>query len=371
MGKKILEVFGEPISYGGQESFVFGALDSMDLSGLHFDFLTPYYIDNEYYRKFIRKLGGRLYLFNLKFIPGKSRINIISKFNHFLSNHEYDVIHIHSGSISVLAFCSLIAKLHKTKKIIVHSHMAGSKESVKHKILRKIMHPIFITCVTYFCAPTKAAGKWQFSKKIANNKLILVKNGINLNLFSFDYIKRNIMRKKLNISKNTLLVGNVGRLNLYKNQIFLIKIIAELKRAEPDSKLLLIGSGENYKRKLEFLSEKYGVSDSVIFTGNVNNVYDYMQAMDIFVFPSKFEGLGIVAIESQGVGLPVIASNHVPREIKVTRNVYFMKLTDHPCEWANKILNIRGYSRCDTSKEIKEHGYDIHQTAEIIRDLYL
>ncbi|WP_225362303.1 glycosyltransferase [Secundilactobacillus silagei] len=367
----VLEVFGEPISFGGQESFVFNNIKAMNLQGLKFDFLTPYYIDNENYSQFIKKIDGHLFSFNLGFNPGKSRLNIIKHFDSFLTDHFYDVIHIHSGSISVLGICAAIAKKHQINRIIVHSHMAGVNESFKHRILKKLINPIFKKCATDFCAPTKVAGNWQFGQSLTKNRLHIIKNGIDLSKFSYNHSVRIQMRKKLNISNETLLIGDVGRLTSDKNQMFLFEIFCELKRIQNNSKIILVGSGNKYKKELQSVAKKHHFDIDVIYTGNVNNVNDYMQAMDVFVFPSKFEGLGIVTIEAQSMGLPVIVSTRVPKDVKLTKKVKFLNLSDPPFKWANEIVQCNQHVRDTSEMTIRQAGYDIRETAEILRNLYI
>lgn len=366
----VLEIFGEPISFGGQESFVFNTIGAMNRENLKIDFLTPYYVDNPKYQRFIKQIDGNLYKFNLKFEPGKSRVNLIRPLEQFLKTHHYDVVHIHSGSISVLGFCALIAKKQKVKKVIVHSHMAGTNESLKHKILKQFMAPLFRFSATDFCAPTKEAGAWQFSSTIVKNKLNILRNGIDMSLFSFDEKQRMIMRKQLNLTEKTLLIGNVGRLDSNKNQVFLVKVFNELLKYKKDSKLLLIGDGLDYKKRLDVIIQKNHLKNFVIFTGNVNNVFDYMQAMDVFVFPSKFEGLGIVSIEAQGTGLPVVASNQIPKEIKMTDSVHFMSLNDDVERWASEILKLSKSKRTDFNLATAHSEYDIKNTSKVLRDLY-
>ena len=133
---RILESFGEPIADGGQETFVFSVLEKMDLSGLEIDCLTAYDCRSKRYRTLVEEKGGKIYSLHLPFAPGKSRNNIARPFRAFLKKHSYDIVHIHSGSISVLAIMASVADKAGVKKVIVHSHATGDKDSLKHKILR-------------------------------------------------------------------------------------------------------------------------------------------------------------------------------------------------------------------------------------------
>ena len=369
MGKtKVLEVFAEPFSNGGQEAFVMNVLQNMDMTNLHIDLLTPYYSDNEYYKGILKKLGCGLYSWGLDFMPGKSRFFYIKLFSTFFKRHKYDVVHIHSGSISALTYIAYAAKKTGVKKIIVHSHSTGNP-GIKHSVIKGVAAPLLEKVATDYLACSVSAGEWKFSSKICDNRLSVVKNGIDIQKFRYNSEVRNQTRNELGVPKNTIILGHVGRLSAEKNQSFLIDVLHRLSKKERDYRLLLIGAGED-RAKLEKKVETLGLNDKVIFLGNVNNVCDYMQAMDVFLFPSLFEGLGIVAIEAQGAGLPVIASNNVPEDICITSLAERISLDDMDL-WIKKLEDIAFNNRKTDIKSIQESGYDIADTARAIREIYL
>ena len=369
MGKtKVLEVFAEPFSNGGQEAFVMNVLQNMDMTNLHIDLLTPYYSDNEYYKGILKKLGCGLYSWGLDFMPGKSRFFYIKLFSTFFKRHKYDVVHIHSGSISALTYIAYAAKKTGVKKIIVHSHSTGNP-GIKHSVIKGVAAPLLEKVATDYLACSVSAGEWKFSSKICDNRLSVVKNGIDIQKFRYNSEVRNQTRNELGVPKNTIILGHVGRLSAEKNQSFLIDVLQRLSKKERDYRLLLIGAGED-RAKLEKKVETLGLNDKVIFLGNVNNVCDYMQAMDVFLFPSLFEGLGIVAIEAQGAGLPVIASNNVPEDICITSLAERISLDDMDL-WIKKLEDIAFNNRKTDIKSIQESGYDIADTARAIRKIYL
>lgn len=370
---KVLEVFGEPISYGGQESFVFETVKAMDKSNLKLDFLTPYYCNNKYYENFAKEINAKIYTFNLPFKPGNERFNVIRPYCELLKQNKYDVVHINSGSISILALMTYYAKKNRVKKVLVHSHMAISKENVKHSLIKKLYSPIFRYFSDYLVAPTEAAGLWQFPKSTFSKKGHIIKNGIDLDKFQFNLEKRNEIRSKLNFSSNDVVLGNVGRLAKQKNQIFLINLLNYIiQNKKTNYKLLLVGDGE-LKDLLKEKIKKYNLADYVTFVGSVSNVNDYLQAMDIFLFPSTDEGLGIAGIEAQAVGLPVITSKQIPKDIKVTKDVTFLETNLNYDEWLEKIIS---YSlnidrRKSNLTEIKNEGYSIKDTANNLKRLFL
>ena len=129
---KVLEVFGEPISSGGQESLVINIISHMNLENMQIDLLTPYYCDHTYYKSVIEELGGKVYEFGLPFEPGKSRFNINKEIDTFFKENKYDVVHVHSGSISVLCIIEYFAKKNGVKKVITHSHCAVEHINIKN-----------------------------------------------------------------------------------------------------------------------------------------------------------------------------------------------------------------------------------------------
>lgn len=368
--KKILVAFGEPISYGGQESFVFRTIGKMNRKGLSYDFLTPYYADNEHYIDFIKSINSKLYTFKLPFNIGKSRFNVIKSYKEILAKNHYDIVHINSGSISILALLTLYAKKAGVKRVIVHSHMAGEHQNFKHEILKKIYNPIFLRKADVLIAPTKVAAYWQFSHKVFEEKGIILKNGINLQKYIYSVQKRKEYRQKISYDNNNIVLGHVGRFSPEKNQTFLINLLEYCITQNKNFRLLLIGSGSQKDYLKELIYQKK-LEHYVDFLGNVNNVEDYLQAMDIFIFPSKYEGLGIVSIEAQAAGLPVLASKNIPADIKITNRVRFLSLNKPFEYWYSNILDMISKNKRQDNQQLSNHEYDVRDTAEKLRNIYL
>ena len=366
---KVLEVFGEPISNGGQESFVMNVLRHMDMKDMSVDMLTPYYCDNDYYIESMSKLGGSIVTLGLEFNPGKSRSNIKNKLYEYLSRNKYDVVHVHSGSISVLLIVAQVAKKCNVKKVLVHSHCGVEKITIKNVILRTLTAIPMKKNADIFCACSQVAGEAKYVSSISNGKMIILKNGIDFKEFKPNDEIRSKMRKQYNINENDFLVGHVGRFSYQKNHELLIDIFYEIHKKYSFSKLMLIGSGEleeNIKKKVN----QKRLTDNVIFVGNVNNVNEYMQAMDCFLLPSRYEGLPIVGVEAQGAGLPVFTSTNVSRELALTKLVKFISLQRSAQIWADAVLSCRGQKKEDFTNELRKNGYDIYDTADKIYNLY-
>lgn len=199
-----------------------------------------------------------------------------------------------------------------------------------------------------------------------------MKNGINIQQYAYNIGTREHYRNKLNISDHEILIGHVGRLSPEKNQIFLIKLLSYFIKNNTKAKLLLIGAGPQEK-SIRMSIKQNRLEKYVQLIGNVDNVEDYLQAMDLFIFPSEYEGLGIASIEAQDAGLPVLASTNVPLDIKVTDNVMFLDLNLSLKEWYKQSLKLlsRKYDRAENTNFLKKQGYDIRNTAEKLKKIYL
>ena len=366
---RVLEAFGEPVAYGGQEAFVFNVLEHMDLSGLTVDCLTAYTCDSERYKALAEKLGGGVYALGLPFAPGKSRRNIAAPFRAFLREHRYDVVHIHSGSISVLAIMAAEADKAGVRRVIVHSHAAGDRESWKHKVLRALASLYMRSHVGVYCACSRVAAEWKFAPDVAA-KARIVKNGIDIGRFAFDADVRRATREKLGLDEADYVVGHVGRFSRQKNHAFLVDAFAEMARRAPECRLLLVGDGEDRLEITRRIAEM-GLADRVAMTGAVDNVADYLQAMDVFVLPSLYEGLPISAVEAVGAGLPVVLSDAITREVGFSEDVVFLPLEAGSGAWADAVLRFRGRARADGAETVRQAGFDIVDTAREIRELYL
>lgn len=366
---RVLEIFGEPILHGGQEAFVLNVIQAMDMKDLIIDLLTPYQCKNEYYRTIVENLGGHIYSLNIPFNPGGSRHNLLRQYEKFLEKHRYDTVHIHSGSISVLMYASLAAKRTGIKKIIVHSHCAGDRKTLKYRLIKLASMPILSSCPTDYFACSKIAGEWKFPSNIVKDKLVIIKNGIDLNKFTYKADMSIQMRLKYGIPKDAFVVGHVGRFSFEKNHEYLIRVFKKTLEQIPTAYLLLVGEGElmnDVKKQVVRLN----LTEKVVFTGSVNNVQDYFQMMNIFVLPSRWEGLPIVGVEAQAAGLPVLVSKNVSRELDLTGGIKFLSLSDDVTEWVDQICKLKNCVRFNNTESLIKKGFDINETAVVIRNKY-
>lgn len=370
---RILEAFGEPFSFGGQEAFVMNVLEHMDRTGMEFDLLTPYYSDNNKAADKVRSWGGEVYALGCDFRPGMIRAGAEVPIRKFLKEQisrgkRYDAIHIHSGSNSMLAMYARLADRAGIKRIIVHSHCTGVP-GLKHDISKFLTAAELTMYPTDYCACSREAGEWRFPRSRCGADLIVLKNGINVSRFSYDAEVRAKVRKELGIDDKTILIGNVGRLTYQKNQSFLLVIFAEIcGRCTDDYRLLLAGGGED-RDMLEAEAAELGISGRVIFTGATDRIEEMYQAIDVLAMPSRYEGLAIAVIEAQAAGLDVIASDAIPELASVTDNVVFLPLDDRNA-WL-RALTSEHRRHPEAADGVRESGFGIEDAAETVRSLYL
>lgn len=365
---KVIEITCEPILHGGQERFLFNLIGNIDLTGLQIDVLTPYTCDNEAFKELIVNKGGSLFELNLPFCPGKSRKLLLSPVTKFLGNGGYDVVHIHSGSISALAYSAFAAKLSGIKKIIVHSHSTGA-HTLKRYFIRVFFGFMMRMCVTDYLACSLEAGIMKFTNKIVKNNLHIVKNGILVDEYSRDNKKRQMMKNKLGLAENCYTIGHVGRFSKEKNHKFIIDIFSSIVKEVPCCRLLLVGDGELINEIKGDVSTRK-LTEFVIFTGNVDNVQDYYQVMDCFILPSVHEGIPFVSLEAQAAGLPCVISEGVPKSVIIGKNVERVPLSDQQT-WIQKIVSFKNIRPVDNSEQIRANGYAISDMVDCIRNLYI
>lgn len=256
----------------------------------------------------------------------------------------------------------LIAASRMKCKKIVHVHST----SCQYKVLHKLLYHKFMKSYDYSVACSNAAGKWLYNDK----EFVVFKNGIELKKFLYNSQIRKDIRNELGICETSVVVGHVGNFNEVKNHRFLIDIFEQLYLVNPKARLLLIGDGPLLEKIKASVAYK-NLSEAVIFLGSTLRVAEYMQAMDIFVMPSLYEGLAMAGIEAQSSGLPCIFSDKVSKEIKLTTNVRFLSLDDSINNWVKVIIEMLKKDRNQEAvHEIKKSGYDIMQNGYNMQKFY-
>lgn len=287
-----------------------------------------------------------------------------------MKQHHYDAVHVHLGFYGFIALKA--AKECGIKTRIVHAHIAFVPETIKDKIIRKVLTAFTKYYATNLAACGIDSAKWVWGEKnYVNGKVIIHNNAIDTSIYQYSEKKRIEVRRKLGISDNTIIVGHVGRLCEQKNQKRLIEIFDEFVKCTADSKLLLIGYKElNYD--ISSLISHYKLNDKVLVLGVRNDVPELLNAMDVFVFPSKFEGLPFTLIETQCNGLYSLSSDSVSKFAKVSTCVDFLSLSATNREWALKALVLSGMKHnAYAIDSVRSEGYDLDIESYRLKEYYI
>ena len=358
---KVLLISTVGLKYDGITSVMLSNLEAMNRSGFEFFIAETLVSENEIREKF-ELLGCKIVkLPNRK----KNPFGYFWKLFNFIKKNNIDVVHA-NGNSATLAIEMLAAKFGNCPNRIAHSHNTKADYAKLDKILR----PFFDSSYTQAVACSNDAGKWLFKDK----PFIIVNNGRDIDRYSFNRAKRQQMREKLK-GNNKLLVGHVGGFVPQKNHEFLLHVYKELYSLRKDAIFYIIGDGY-LKKQIQNLVDKLGIKDRVVFTGNINDVQDYLQAMDVMVMPSLFEGLPLAAIEWQLNGLPVVMSDTITEDCIISDKVKSVSLSESYQKWAETIIEISKFNDRESSsikaqRIAKEKGFDVKDSAKKLRNLYL
>jgi glycosyltransferase involved in cell wall biosynthesis len=348
---------------GGAETMVMNYYRHIDRTKVQFDFLV-HREQRGAYDDEIEALGGRIYrmcpIYPQNFARYKRDLRVF-----FREHPEYKIIHSHMSELGYFAFCE--AERQGIPVRICHAHNAPHGFDMK-MIMRNYFKSRMMPHLTHLFMCGVESGRWLYGAQ-NESRFIMLNNAIDAAAYTCNSEKRAEMRNQLDLT-DKFVVGHVGRFNPQKNHPFLLEIFAALFKKNPDAVLLLIGGGDDMP-KIEAKAQTLGIAEHVRFLGVRSDVADLMQAMDVFVFPSLYEGLGIVLIEAQASGLPCVVSNVIPSEAYLTDLVTSEKLSASPDTWAEKILEMRNVPRIDRHAEIAAHGFDITTEAVKLQEFYL
>ena len=368
---KILLIQTSPLTYGGVEKYASCLIDAILNYGNKFsvEVLSPYVCTNDAYRKKLSKLKIPLYELGLNFSEGKGAKKLTRAIKEFYIKHnDFDVVHVNSGSKIAMAKVAYISKKMLNARVLLHSHCSIDNISLFKKFLRWMFSFPINKYSDYLLACSREASIAQFVNKV-QNKVIICNNGVDVKKFlPNDYIRQEY-RKKLNINQDDFVIGNVGRFTYQKNQIFLVEVFREIISRCKNSKLLLIGEGEeleNIKKKVK----EYKLQNKFIFLKEITDIQNYMQVMDVFVMPSIYEGLPIVAVEAQASGLPLVLSDKISKQSKIAEDVSFVSLNEDAVIWAKEILKYTNFTKKDNSKLLLKKGFSVPECYEKVLNLY-
>lgn len=351
---------------GGQETLIMNVFRKIDRESVMFDFLC---IINEPadYDEEIHSLGGKINFIDYSLCSGPlkplKRARLLYR---WLKEHksEYGVFHVHTQNAFYALLDAIPAKTAGIKKVIIHSHNSSTLYHITaHKVAKGVLKLMSID--RFACS--NEAGRWMFG----NKSFRIIRNGIDTERFSFQPQVREKVRNEFGWSSQKI-IGHVGRFNDQKNHLFLVRIFQELHKIDPNTRLVLIGRGENEESIQQYVYQN-NLKNCVDFLCVRDDVERLYQGMDLFLFPSKFEGLPVVLVETQAAALPCLISDVISHELDITDYIYRASLESSPEEWARMAYNILciNLPRCNTREEIAHAGYDIDTVANSLKQFYI
>ena len=364
---KILYIVTNLKICNGVTTYIMNYFKNMDEYKFAIDFLvcSDNEIDSKENAELLKKRGSKIFF--IQQIGIKNFLKTIREMDSFFAQNakNYDIVHCHL--LNNGAFFLHYAKKYGMNCRILHSHVTKSADTKLKKLRNDLLVPIAIRNATHYFACSEDAGKFIFKSK----EFIVINNAIDGDKFLYDEEKRNKIRQKMGLD-NQFVFGNIGRLCPQKNQLFLLDIFYHIKNKKKDSKLIMIGNGP-WKEKIQEKIKRLGLEKDVIMLDSMENIQDMYQVFDMFLFPSNYEGLGIVLIEAQTSGLRCFTSNMVPIEAKITDNFRVQNIKDKAEEWADSVLaySKETYVRNSKKEELITHNYDIKSEAKKLENIYI
>ena len=356
---RILQMIGS-LNVGGSQTLMLNIYRSIDREKMQFDFILDH-PDETYFAEDVKALGGRIYA--MPSFRGTNAGEIRRDWNNFFYTHpDYTVLHSHVRSYASLYLP--VAKKHGLKTVI-HSHSSSNGGGMTAAVKNALQLPLREQA-DVLMACSQEAGEWLYGKRACRSeRFMLLPNAVDTRLYAPDEGRRRVLRRELGL-ENRLVVGHVGRFNEVKNHSFLLDVFKCVHDREPDSALLLVGEGELQMAMAE-KAVALGVADDVIMTGNRNDVPALLGAMDVFAFPSLWEGLPVTVVEAQAAGLPCLISDTITHDVDVSPLVSRLPIDD-PAPWAEAIL--KRPPRSDVRADIIRAGFDVQASARMLFDLY-
>ena len=357
--------------HGGVEKYLVDRLSRMDVSGFEITIVIPGRIIAQDWIDDLRQAVdcplSFIELDVMKYDKARQVLYAYRRMSHLLDVDAFDLIHVNTGSLWLQAVCLHAARRAGVPRRIAHSHNSLLGVRRMASFSDSFFRPIINSCATQCFACSTVAGIWLFGEDEWNARGIVLKNGIDADHFAFDPTVRSRIREGVD---TPLVVGVVGRLDEQKNQSFLLDVFARVVSICPESQLWIVGGGDD-EGMLRGRVTSLGLTSQVKFLGSRADVAELLQGMDVFVLPSKFEGLGIALVEAQAAGLPCVASDAVPTDVDIHGCCIEHLSLDEPIEhWASHIINANGKRLSNGPQLVREAGYDVARNAHELEGLY-
>lgn len=358
---RVAHIIGK-LNAAGVESVVNSYYKNIDRTKYQFD----YFIDSD--SSFappqeLIDLGARYFVIP----PYQNLFSHVKTLIHLFRQNKYLIVH--SGMNTLAPISMFSAWVAGVPVRINHNHSTAGKGEFKRNCLKYLLRPFAKCFATKYCACGNYAAKWLFGKKtFVSGKITVFKNAIDLSKFRFNENIRDKVRHELNL-EDKLVVGHIGRFCKQKNHEFLIKVFEKIHEIKQNSVLVLVGVGE-LEEEIKNLVHQKKLDNCVKFLGKRNDCNELYQAMDVFVLPSNYEGLGIVGIEAQSVGIPCLFSENVPEETKISPNVKYISLEESTDKWAKEAIELSKLGIARDNSYAADHGYDIKKEASKLVEFY-
>lgn len=361
---RVAHIIGKWVG-GGVEAVVMNYYRYIDKSKVQFDFICDEDSSFIPYDE-IKSLGGKVIL-----VPPYQKVFKYHKeLKNVLKEGDYNIVHSHINTLSI--FSLFATKCAGVPVRIAHSHSTTNKKEKKKNFVKQFLRPFSKLFATHYMCCSELAGRWLFGdKEYDNGNVYLLNNAIDLDKFKYNEEKRKKKRKELNIEDDTLVIGHVGRFVEQKNHRFLVDIFNEIYKQNANSLLLLAGQGPLMK-EIEIKVKNWGLEKNVRFLGQRKDINELYQAMDLFLFPSLYEGLGMVAVEAQVSGLPCVVSTEIPEIAKVTEKITFINLENKIETWTEIIFKyLKNINRKNINFTDGIRKYDIIKETTKLEKKYL
>lgn len=359
---RVLQYIGS-LNIGGSQSMIMEMYRKIDKSKIQFDFIIDR--NNEtFYEEEILNMGGKVYKLDYYF-KGWNYYQFKKEWKKFFNEHkEYKIIHCHVRSVA-----AIVLKIAKKFEIttICHSHSTSNGHGIKSYIKRKLQKKI-IKYADYLFACSEDSAKWLYGEhSLESKKCMIINNAIDTNKYIYDELVRNKKRTEFRIN-NKIVLGQVGRIEEVKNYFFTIELLKELININNNYYLIIVGTGSLKKQLLNQIN-KYNLNDNVLLLENRNDVNELMQAMDIFIMPSLWEGLPLSLIEAQAADLPCVISNNISAGLLDKRLIRKLSLDDLN-SWIACIEEEKNHDRTNNKKIILDSGFDIDSNVKKLTFFY-
>lgn len=370
MTKKILEVNVDDNGYSGVYSLIKRVIENKPADyQIDIACLEPF--ESKDNIAYLNELGTQVYYIGYPGNKIRKQFKYYENLQKVVKKGKYDYIHIHGDVANKLYVTALAARKADSRvKIILQSHASDADGA--HRQLKRFVHKCLrgrlVKLADRYVSVSNLASDWMFPS-VPKSQIVKIMNGVDLASFRFDPAVRKRVRDKLGLSKKHVL-GHIGRFAYQKNHRYLIQVFAQVYAQDPKARLLLVGKGDLEDECRQQVHE-LGLDKQVIFYGLSSNTSELFQAMDVFLLPSHFEGLPIVGVEAQAAGLPVIFSDQITHEAKLTDHVVFLPIDNESLlTWRQQVINDLELGHCDNYDLLSRKKMDIADTVADFIELY-